>query len=232
MSTADEGLATAEVETEALVAALGTFVAAQQLVVLRRLRRSAGDGALPVLADAWDAQAWDAQLSRTIAGRSLRIGQVGADEVLDVWNVGRAGWSADVMGRWLVAASSGRARQINQATYNGLVTALTEGGAEGWERNIAEEFVRRYNQMPQVAGRQIGTEARSFGGYDAARASGLTAKTWHVAATRRHRRTHAAINGLSIPLDGMFPNGARWPGDAMAGPAETGGCTCYLTYGV
>lgn len=234
----DDGLADVGAETAALAAAVEAYLVTQQFVVLRRLRRSAETGdvpaalrPIPILADEWDGDVWDAQLERLIAGRALRLGAVGAGQVLDRWNPTRAGWSPEVMSRWLLAAAAGHARRTNQATFEALTEAVVDGDAAGWEARVVDTFETRRARVPLAIGSGVASESVSFGGFDAARASGLTTKTWRVTSSRP-RGTHAAINGLSIPLTGVFPNGARWPGDAFAGSAETGGCTCHLEFGV
>lgn len=238
MTAPDEGLADVATETAALVAAVEAYLVMQQLVVVRRLRRSAETGdvpaaltPIPIVADEWDGDVWDAQLGRVISGRALRLGAIGAGQVLDVWNPTRAGWSPDVMSRWLLAAVAGHAKRANEATYRVIAEALVDGDAVGWENRVTGALETRRARVPLAIGSGVSAEAVSFGGYDAARASGLTTKTWHV-TSGKPRASHAAIDGLSIPLDGVFPNGARWPGDAFAGSSESAGCTCYLTFGV
>lgn len=235
----DEGLGSIETETAALVTAVAAFLAAQQLVLLRRLRRSAAGGTdlapavtpLPILADEFDGDVWDAQLGRLIAGRSLRLGAIGAGEVLDLWNPTRAGWSPDVLAPYLLAAARSRAVAVNEATYRAIAEALVAGDAAGWEDRVGGALDTRRGRVPLAIGSAVSSESRSFGGYDAARASGLTVKTWHT-TSRRPRATHAALNDSTVPLDGVFGNGARWPGDAHAGSSESAGCTCHLTFGV
>lgn len=237
--TEPEGLASVEAETAALAAAVATYLAAQRIVLLRRLRRSSAGGSeitptvtpIPILADEWHGDVWDDQLGRVVAGRSLRLGAIGAAEVLDVWNPERAGWSPDVMLPYLLAASKSHAQQTNRATYDAIAEALAAGPADEWEARVSKTLDTRQARVPRAIGSAVSSESRSFGGYDAARASGLTVKTWHV-VSRKPRASHAAINGSTVPLDGLFGNGARWPGDASAGSAESAGCTCYLTFGV
>lgn len=236
----DDGLGSVEAETAALVAALGAFLVAQRTVLLRRLRRSAiaaGEALpldvvpIPLLSDEWDGDVWDAQLGRVIAGRSLRIGSVGAAEVLDRYNPERAGWSPDVMARYLIAASGSHASAVNRQTYEAVAAALAAGPSDGWEDRVRVALEERRGRVPLAIGSGIAAESRSFGGYDAARASGLTTKTWRV-SSGKPRASHAAIDGLTVPLNAVFPNGARWPGDAFAGSAESAGCHCYLEFGV
>jgi hypothetical protein len=73
------------------------------------------------------------------------------------------------------------------------------------------------------------TEARSFGGHDAAGASGLTRKVWRTGG-RNPRPSHKALDGESLALDDVFGNGLRWPGDGMGRVEETARCNCDLDY--
>ena len=40
------------------------------------------------------------------------------------------------------------------------------------------------------------------------------------------RPTHEAMNGERVGIDGVFSNGARWPGDDNLDPEESCGCNC------
>jgi hypothetical protein len=73
------------------------------------------------------------------------------------------------------------------------------------------------------------TEARSFGGYDAAGASGLTRKVWRTGGANP-RPSHRAQDGEQVALDDVFSNGLRWPGDGLGEAKEVANCNCRLDY--
>lgn len=51
--------------------------------------------------------------------------------------------------------------------------------------------------------------------------------TWHTAKDPKVRDSHAAQDGFVVPMNGVFPNGQRYPGDPSAGPEESIGCRCW-----
>lgn len=53
-------------------------------------------------------------------------------------------------------------------------------------------------------------------------------KVWQV-TSGDPRDTHAALNGVSVDVDGVFPNGARWPGDSVLPAEEAAQCRCEIT---
>lgn len=53
-------------------------------------------------------------------------------------------------------------------------------------------------------------------------------KVWRV-TSGDPRDSHAALNGVSVDVDGVFPNGARWPGDSVLPAEEAAQCRCEIT---
>jgi SPP1 gp7 family putative phage head morphogenesis protein len=66
--------------------------------------------------------------------------------------------------------------------------------------------------------------ATTIGTHMAAQDAGFKKKTWHTAGDRRVRPSHRALNGLTIAIDEIFPNGEIVPGEA------TINCRCRLSY--
>lgn len=88
--------------------------------------------------------------------------------------------------------------------------------------SLTGERTERYSQsMP--------TMAANFGMMKAAEQNGGTRKTWRV-NSKNPRSSHAALNGASVPVDGVFANGMRWPGDPSGGAKQNANCRCSLTY--
>lgn len=172
-----------------------------------------------------------AQMQGLIERHMVRLAQMGAWDVLDQYNPRAEGWSADVMEAWLAAAALHHAELHDGAGETHAVEAaaapppVEEGGfaaalvlAGGlW---VAASLVRSETAA---------TEAVSFGGHDAADASGLGFKVWRTTSPDP-RSQHAALNGERVPLGAVFSNGLRWPGDGMGNAAETANCRCILTY--
>lgn len=187
------------------------------------------DGGPPDLLAVWDGGSGDriAQLEALLAEHGMRLAQVGAWEVLDAWNPAAEGWSADVMLAWILAAAATHAAQHEEAGRQ-AVAAVQEEGGTGWRENLAHA-AGVWSTAAAVRAVTASTELRSFGGHDAASASGLTRKIWRTGGTNP-RPSHKAQNGEAVALDDVFSNGLRWPGDGSGRTEELVNCKCTLDY--
>jgi hypothetical protein len=159
-------------------------------------------------------------------GYGLRLAQVGAWSVLDVWNPEADGWAPEVMEAWLSKAAASHAAQYEQAAYTAATAAVSKDG--DWRDNL-KAGLQSWVVAAGVRAVTASTEARSFGSHDAAGASGLTHKVWKLGG-KNPRASHVRINGDSVELGGTFANGLRWPGDANGDADETANCHCSLDY--
>lgn len=153
-----------------------------------------------------------------------QLAQAGAWDVLDEWNPGAEGWTAENLLAYLDKAASTNALRM----IDGRRMQLTDPG------NL-EEFEDRLRTALAATGWALawaatfGTEALGFGRHDAAKASGLGQKTW-VTTSNNPRPSHAAQNGETVRSDDIFSNGLRWPGDHFGDADETVNCTCTVIY--
>ena len=87
---------------------------------------------------------------------------------------------------------------------------------------IAIRNARTFITAAENGGRQYGMEyAESIGV--------KLQKRWLATLDSRTRHSHAILDGETIPLDGKFSNGLRWPADVGAGnPDEIFNCRCSL----
>jgi hypothetical protein len=182
--------------------------------------------AVPSL-DPWLAGADDraAQLAQLIGDRNFRLAQVGAWETLATWNPDATGWDPDVMLAWLTTAAATWASDFEETTTAAVEEALAD---DGWEETAAAALAG-WATTAALYSQTIATEARSFGGQDAAHASGLGLKVWRTGGTSP-RPSHRAQNGERTPIDDVFSNGLRWPGDRSGRTEETANCKCRLDY--
>lgn len=217
----EEGLAPVEREREALEAEL----AAYQRSLAADLLDAFGVKNSTDLAEAFDLEARNAELAAVIAGRQRRIAQAGALEVLDEWNPSHEGWAPEVMDAWLAKAAVAKAELANRGLYDRLAEAVV---GDSWESGLVE--VLSSPAWAALWAVTIATSASSFGRQDAARASGLTTKTWRT-RSGNPRPEHAALDGVTIPINGIFLVGGRWPGDPFMPPEQNANCKCVLTYG-
>jgi HK97 family phage portal protein len=223
-----DGLDDADAERERFATALQDLTRRHADVLLE----DPPDG--PEGVPAWWARERDvrvAQLQKLIEQHMVRMAQLGAWDVLEEFNPRAQGWSAEVMNGWLAAAALHHAELHDGAGETAAVEAAAapappeDGGLAAVLALAAAVWVAAALTRSETAA----TEARNFGGHDAAGASGLGFKRW-VTTSSDPRAQHAAINGETVPLGGVFSNGLRWPGDATGDAAETANCRCLLTY--
>jgi HK97 family phage portal protein len=170
-----------------------------------------------------------AKLAEVIGEFMVRLGLAGARAVLERANPSEDGWSVEVMEPWLLAAALHHAQLHDAAGEEAAVAAVEEPPAEG---GVAAALLLAGGLWAAAAltrSETAATEAMSFGGHDAAEASGLGFKTWQTTSSSP-RAQHASMNGETVPLGGVFSNGLRWPGDGNGDAAETANCRCLLTY--
>ncbi|WP_344089172.1 hypothetical protein, partial [Luedemannella helvata] len=171
-------LGTAVTEAEALATSLERWTkrAADRLLVAAGAK--AGD--MPDLLALWAAGSEDrlAQLEALLADHGYRLAQVGAWEVLNVWNPDAENWSADVMLAWILAAAATHAEQHEEAGRK-AVAAAQERGGDGWRESL-QGAALAWESAATVRAATSSTEFRSFGGHDAASASGLVKKIWRT----------------------------------------------------
>jgi hypothetical protein len=172
-----------------------------------------------------------ADLQSLIERHMVRLAQLGAWDVLERYNPQAEGWSAEVMDGWLQAAALHHAELHDSSGETAAVEAAVapppaeEGGLTAALVLAAGIWVAAALTRSETAA----TESISFGGHDAAGASGLAYKTWQT-TTSNPRAEHASMNGETVPIDGVFSNGLRWPGDGNGDAAQTANCRCLLTY--
>lgn len=204
------------------------FAEALVAVSAREMSRLSSLGSAADLLAAWDDSAEDrvGVLQQVAARYGFRLSQVGAWQVLEQYNPGADGWDADVMLAWVVAAAETHATQHDEAGRAALEKAAAEGdGVPDTVKAAAAVWAVDAARRALTAS----TEFRSFGGHDAAGASGLAKKVWRTGG-KNPRASHKALNGESVALDDVFGNGLRWPGDGKGDARETANCNCRLDY--
>ncbi|MYR76541.1 MULTISPECIES: hypothetical protein [unclassified Streptomyces] len=220
-----EDLGTFAAERDAYTTAL-TAWAQKQADALLSAAGAKADGP-PDFYDLWAAQSPErqAQLAALMQGYGFRLAQIGAWDVLGLWNPEADGWDPAVMEAWLAKAAESHAAEYEQAAYTAATSAVTDEG--DWRDNLRDGLV---SWVTSAAVRAVtaSTEARSFGSHDAAGASGLTHKVWRTGSSARPE--HARLDGDSVELGQTFANGLRWPGDSQGRADETANCNCRLDY--
>lgn len=221
-----EGLGDFAEERDRFTAALGRWTKRQSTRLLDVFGAKAAGP--PALLEWWDGGAEDrlAQLQALIAEHGFRLAQLGAWGVLEDFNPEAAGWDPDVMLPWLLAAAQTHAEQ-HEAAGRDQVAAVEEEGGD-WQAGL-EHAADVWVSAAVTRAVTASTEARSFGSYDAAGASGLTRKVWRTGGSNP-RPSHRAQDGEAVALDDVFSNGLRWPGDGLGEAKEVANCNCRLDY--
>ncbi|MFI5685896.1 phage portal protein [Streptomyces sp. NPDC051636] len=217
-------------ERDALETTLTAFTERQANALLTAAGAKAdGDTGMPDLLALWAQGSEDrlAQLQALLATHGYRLAQVGAWDVLDIYNPEADNWSAEVMLAWILAAAETHAQQHEDAGRD-AVAKVQEEGSDGW-REALQSAAAAWGSAATARARTASTELRSFGSHDAASASGLTKKIWRTGG-KNPRPSHKAQDGESVSLDDVFSNGLRWPGDGQGRAEELVNCNCTLDY--
>lgn len=159
--------------------------------------------------------AWDRRLAAVLLIRNRVTASDFAQRVARAFG---ADFDPELMEEWLALNAASGAESINAATRQRLA-----------DLDVDEVYNELAGPRLGYIAASVAATASNFGAHDAARASGATLKQWHV-RSGNPRSTHAALNGAAIPIDGIFGNGQRWPGDPAGGAEEVANCRCSLSY--
>ena len=72
---------------------------------------------------------------------------------------------------------------------------------------------------------QLKRQAQASGPEAARQTAPAATKTWLVTSSNP-RAEHAAMHGETVPIDDLFSNGAKWPGDPVLGAEGVAHCNC------
>lgn len=220
------------------VEVLGAFFDRQQAAVVSRL------GAGQEVDEAWDDDRWNGELETDLFALAATM----ADEVGTETAATYGGtYDGDAALAYLRENARIAAENVNAATKAAVADAFTEarGFASRSKAGIVdtdETDEEPIDPLEAVAGvfalalaarsEQIATTRvtaiSNFGRHEGARQSGVTRKVWRINSTQP--RSGHPSDGETVDVDGVFSNGARWPGDAGAGIDQTAGCTCSLDF--
>lgn len=135
-----------------------------------------------------------------------------------------------------------RVTKIEQTTRNNIADIIARGISDGTSqmelrRSIQSEMSTNKSRAKLIARQETAT-ALATGQFDMMRSAGATTKTWHHRPQKDPRDgthgkpNHVAMEGETVPIDGVFSNGLRYPRDPDdPRPEELINCRCYLTYG-
>lgn len=168
---------------------------------------------------------WNRALASVIEAVALAVSAAAGRSVLAGLGLSEDTYESDATTAWLAQHAAGVAAGINGRTRDTVRNALTAGLSSDEVRSLFRTFADA--RAPQIARTEV-TAATGFGTREAARQSGreLT-KTWVAGSSPR--ASHARLDGETVPMEELFSNGARWPGDSRLDDKERSGCNCSMT---
>ncbi len=177
-------------------------------------------------ADWWDGDRWNRELSGALLALSSSITVDVARKQLERLGVDPDEYDVDRTMAWMRTVADANAKSINAATESAIIDALeSEDGPEA----VGRVFEVAKSARAQQGGQTLATSLAGFASVEAAkqvRGTREATKTWIVTSSNP-RQSHAAMAGETVPIDSVFSNGAKWPGDSSALDVdEVAGCSC------
>lgn len=134
-----------------------------------------------------------------------------------------------------------RVTHVTQTTKDNIGRIVAQGIESGNSREqMVAEILQEYEIQSKSRAKLIADQETittlETGHYDMMRSSGAVTKTWHHRPQKNPRdgrdggSNHVAMDGETVPIDGTFSNGLRYPCDPMGPARETIKCRCYVTY--
>lgn len=211
-----------EDEERTYAGALKAFFARQRRSVLAAMgakSSKAGDVSW------WDSERWDGELADDLLEVALASSEEEARRALSELGIDPEAYDPEKARAFLAALVESRARMVNAATLRELEE---EQAAD--EPSPAKVFDRAEVERAEKAGRTLATTVAAWSAVEAARqcAPRRTTKTWDTGPNPR--KSHAAMDGQTVPVRSHFSNGADWPGDRDAlDAADIANCNCTVT---
>lgn len=179
-------------------------------------------------AEWWESDRWDQELSDTLLALSSSITVDVARKQLERLGIDPDEYDVDRTMAWMRTVSQSNAKSINAATQAAIVAALaSDDGPDA----VAHVFEVAKSARAQQGGQTLATSLAGFASVEAVqqvRGSRGATKTW-IVTSGNPRQSHAAMGGETVPIDSVFSNGAKWPGDSSALDVdEVAGCSCDI----
>lgn len=171
----------------------------------------------------WDAARWNRELEQDMYRLNIQTATQWGEYVAT--QIG-APFYADRMYEWLAESARISSENINATMRDLLMAAMAGEGAREAIKAIFE--TARTSRAAQLATTQM-TRISNFGAHEAAYQAGVRTKTWRV-NSKNPRDEHAKLDGVTVPLGELFPNGMRWPGDPNGGAENNSNCQCTVVF--
>lgn len=198
-----------------VVEVLERHFARQRAAVLSKLGAKADD-------EWWDAERWNRELADDLFKLGVAASEAAAKAALDAMGVDPGSYDLERTLAWLRLRAEMDAQRINDKTRDQVSEQL-----DADDGNPADVFDQ--DGRAAILATAFVTALSGFGTQEAGKQSGATTKTW-VTTSSNPRPSHAALNGVTVPIGDPFPNGLMWPGDAAGGADELAGCECAIRF--
>lgn len=173
-----------------------------------------------------DWQRWENELVPVLLGVNGPTAERAAKDALRQMGLDPSLYSAEDLSQWLADNATAQAHATTDTSRMHIEEALAKDDPSTalravfawWAGDRAASIGRR--QATHVSGQATVVQARKH----------LTRpqKVWRV-TSGDPRDSHSALNGVAVDVDGVFPNGARWPGDSVLPAEEAAQCRCEIT---
>lgn len=176
------------------------------------------------IADVFNVARWNRVLTAIISDIALAVSAVAGRSVLAGLGLGADDYDTDRTQAWLAEHAAAVAAGINGRTRDAVRDALSAKLTADDVRSLFDGMAS--GRAGQIAQTEV-TAATGFGTREAAQQSGLElTKKWVTGSNPR--KTHARLDGQTVPMNDLFSNGARWPGDSRLDDKERSGCNCSM----
>lgn len=175
----------------------------------------------------WDAKRWNEELAADLFQLALSMSSALGAKQAEALGFDPTSYDVDRTVEFLKAVSASRAEWVNEATLEQLEAVMADESEDAPEP--ASVFEAAAAQRSGSAGRALAATVGAFALTEAGRqlARDRTVKTWRTTSTDP-RKSHARMDGETVPIDSKFSNGLDWPGDPVKGPDEVAGCECTV----
>lgn len=173
---------------------------------------------------AFDLDKWNTKLIPLLLGIAQRISAFAGRTTMRKLGLSPEAYDTERTISWLTGHASGVASAINRTTEERVTDALASDDSAASLRSVFSEAANV--RAPAVAQTEA-TASAGFGTREAAQQSGQPLKkVWRTGTNPRP--THEAMDGTSVEIEDLFPNGARWPGDTRLPEDERANCNCSM----
>ena len=175
----------------------------------------------------WDADRWNEELGADLFQLALSMSSALGAKQAEALGFDPTSYDVDRTVEFLKAVAASRAEWVNDATRAQLEEAVADESEDA--PGPASVFESAMGQRSGSAGRALAATVGAFALTEAGRqlAADRTVKTWRTTSTDP-RKSHARLDGETVPIDSKFSNGLDWPGDPRKGPDEVAGCECTV----